>query len=702
MAHIKKTLQYGNHELIIETGLIAKQATGSVVVSLGDTMVMVNVVGLPDKLGSLQGSVPLRVDYQERYYSAGKIPGGFFKREGRPTERETLIARLMDRPLRPLFPKGFRSEVQVVATVLSLDPEIDADIPAIIGASAALALSGIPFQGPLAAARVGYHQGKYLLNPGQTALKHSELELIIAGTKSSVLMVESEAKELSEAIMLGAVQFGHDAFQPVLDMIESLAKSAEAKAPWIWQALVADTTLSEQVKRLAEQETIAAYQVHEKGARVQHLKTIKETVLTALATGEEAADRQVQVEKILEDLDRSIVRNHILDGKARIDGRDAKSIRPITAQAGYLKRVHGSAVFTRGETQAIVALTLGNSKDAQLIDSPLGEYRDPFMLHYNFPPYSVGEIGLVGSPKRREIGHGMLAKRAIRAVLPQIDHFPYTMRLVSEITESNGSSSMATVCGASLALMDAGVPIKAPVAGIAMGLIKEGERFQVISDILGDEDHLGDMDFKVAGTANGVTALQMDIKINGITEAIMQVALEQAKAGRLHILGVMQETLGHPRGETSDYAPQIVSFKINPEKIRDVIGKGGCVIRSLTENTGVSVDINDDGTVQIAAVDRAAGEAVRLRIAAIVEEPEIDKIYEGTVVRIVDFGAFVNFLPGRDGLVHISQITDARVEAVTDVLSEGQVVQVKVLEIDRQGRVRLSMRAVLEEVAAGA
>ncbi len=694
MSLIKKTLQYGEHTLVLETGLIAKQATASVLVSLGDTVVLVTVVA-GQGLSKMQGSLPLRVDYQERYYAAGKIPGGFFKREGRPTERETLIARLMDRPIRPLFAKGFSSDVQVVATVLSLDPNIDADIPALVGASAALRLSGLPVKGPMGAARVGYKDGQYILNPSQSLLKESELDLVVAATHQSVLMVESEAHELSEAIMLGAVSFGHKACQLVIEAIESFAQTEGAAKPSMdWTPVVEDALLSEQVRRLAEQDTIAAYQIHEKGARALRLKTIHDMVVEALATAEHE-ERKTEVEKILEKLDRSVVRGRILEGQPRIDGRDFKTIRPISGKAGFLKRVHGSALFTRGETQAIVALTLGTTKDAQLIDSPLGEYKDPFMLHYNFPPYSVGEIGMMGSPKRREIGHGMLAKRGMRAVLPK--DYPYVLRIVSEITESNGSSSMATVCGTTLALMDAGVPIKSPVAGIAMGLVKDGDRFQVLSDILGDEDHLGDMDFKVAGTALGVTALQMDIKIDGITEAIMEVALDQAKAGRQHILGVMNQILPASRGQTSAFAPQIITLKINPEKIRDVIGKGGSVIRALTDNTGVTVDINDDGTIQIAAVDRTAAETVCRRIAGIVEEPEIGKIYEGRVARIVDFGAFVTFLPGRDGLVHISEITHERVDSVSDVLSEGESVKVRVLEIDRQGRVRLSIKAVQED-----
>ncbi len=698
VAAIKKTIQFGDHRLVIETGVVARQASGSVIISLDDTSVLVTVVGLQE-MGTPQNFLPLRVDYQERSYAAGKIPGGFFKREGRPSERETLISRLIDRPIRPLFPKGFSQEVQIIATVLSLDPQIEADIPAMIGASAALALSGVPFNGPMGAARVGYKDGKYILNPTQAQLKDSDLDLIVAGTEHSVLMVESEAHELSESIMLGAVMFGHQQFQPIIQLIKELAKEG-GKSTWDRKPLAENVELADQIKTSCENEVAAAYHIHEKPVRYQRLKQIKADLIENIAGKEATHEKKAEIQKILEKLDSSIVRGRILAGEARIDGRNTKTVRPITVNTGLLPRTHGSSLFTRGETQAIVVVTLGTGRDAQMIDSPLGEYKDPFMLHYNFPPYSVGEVGQVGSPKRREIGHGMLAKRAIRGVLPKDSEFPYVLRVVSEITESNGSSSMATVCGTSLALMDAGVPIKAAVAGIAMGLIKEGDRFQVISDILGDEDHLGDMDFKVAGTSKGITALQMDIKIDGITEEIMKVALDQAKEGRLHILDIMNQALPAPKIEMSDFAPQIISFKINPEKIRDVIGKGGATIRSLTEDTGATVDINDDGTVQIASVDKAAGIEVRRRIDLITADVEIDKIYEGRVVRITEFGAFVNFLPGKDGLVHISQITERRIATVEEVLEEGQVVKVKVLEIDRQGRVRLSMKAVEESSAS--
>lgn len=693
MKPIKKTIAYGDHKLTIETGVIARQASASVLVSLDDTTVLVTVVGLPDS--NPLDFLPLRVDYQERSYAAGKIPGGFFKREGRPSERETLISRLIDRPIRPLFPKTFAHEVQVIATVLSLNPEIDADIVAMIGASAALSISGIPFDGPMGAARVGYKDGQYLLNPTQTQLDTSELDLVVAGTETSVLMVESEAKELPESVMLGAVMFGHKQSQVVIQLIKELMKES-GKSAWTWQPTLADTTLENEVKSLCTQSVNDAYQIQDKILRKQKLKEIKNDLLATLVSENktETEEKQAKAADILETLESSIVRGKILSGAPRIDGRDTKTIRPIFINTGILPRAHGSALFTRGETQAIVVLTAGTGRDAQVIDSPLGEYKDTFMLHYNFPPYSVGEVGQVGSPKRREIGHGMLAKRAIRGVLPADTQFPYVLRVVSEITESNGSSSMATVCGTSLALMDAGVPVKAAVAGIAMGLIKENDKFQVISDILGDEDHLGDMDFKVAGTTKGVTALQMDIKINGITEEIMRVALDQAKEGRMHILGIMNQAIAAPRAQMSQFAPQIVSFRINPEKIRDVIGKGGATIRSLTEETGATVDIQDDGTVQIAAVDKAASDEVRRRIELITADVEIGKVYEGKVVRIAEFGAFVNFLPGKDGLVHISQISDQRIANVTDVLQEGQIVKVKVLEIDRQGRVRLSMKAV--------
>jgi len=697
---IKKTIQYGEHTLTLETGIIARQASGAVLVSLDDTSVLVTVVGLQGA-GCVQSFLPLRVDYQERSYAAGKIPGGFFKREGRPSERETLISRLIDRPIRPLFPKGFGHEVQIVATVLSLNPEIDSDIPAMIGASAALAISGIPFNGPMGAARVGYKEGRYLLNPTQTQLKVSELDLVVAGSEHSVLMVESEAKELPESVMLGAVMFGHQQFQGVIKTIKELAEEI-GKSAWEWTPIVENTELAVEIRALCENEVAAAYQIHEKQLRRQTLKSITDNLVEKYQNAENIDATKAVINTVLEHLDRDVVRGRILANQPRIDGRDLKTVRPITISTGMLPRAHGSSLFTRGETQAIVAVTLGTGRDAQVIDSPLGEYKDTFMLHYNFPPYSVGEIGAVGSPKRREIGHGMLAKRAIRAVLPKEAEFPYVLRVVSEITESNGSSSQATICGTSLALMDAGVPIKSAVAGIAMGLIKEGDRFQVLSDILGDEDHLGDMDFKVAGTNKGVTALQMDIKIDGITEEIMRVALEQAKEGRLHILEVMNQSISMPRVEMSEFAPQIISFKINPEKIRDVIGKGGATIRSLTEDTGATVDIQDDGLVQIAAVDKAAGEEVRRRIELITAEVEIGKIYEGKVVRIAEFGAFVNFLPGKDGLVHISQISDRRIATVDEVLQEGQTVQVKVLEIDRQGRVRLTMKLSVEVGAAPA
>lgn len=692
---ISKEIQFGSHKLVMKTGEIARQASGSVLVSLGDTTVLVTVVGINDPK-SVQDFVPLRVDYQERSYAAGKIPGGFFKREGRPSEREILICRLIDRPLRPLFPEGFGNEVQIVATVLSLDPEIDADIPAMIGASAAMALSGIPFNGPMAAARVGYINGKYVLNPTQSELQNSALDLVVAGTRNSVLMVESEAKELPEDVMLGAVMFGHDAFQPVIRAIDDLAKEAK-KPDWNWLKTEVNPKLRQLIQEKYTQKVTEAYKLQEKGARYARLDEIvleaAGEFVTSSVEGVESVSADV-VKHIIEDMKSKIVRQRIINGETRIDGRDTKTVRPIEIKPGVLHRAHGSALFTRGETQAIVVATLGTSRDAQVIDSPLGEYKDTFMLHYNFPPYSVGEVGMVGSPKRREIGHGNLAKRAMKGVMPSEQAFPYVLRVVSEITESNGSSSMATVCGTSLALMDAGVPVKAAVAGIAMGLIKEGNQFEILSDILGDEDHLGDMDFKVAGTSQGVTALQMDIKIDGITEEIMRVALGQAKEGRMHILGIMSQALPAARSGLSAFAPQIVTFRINPEKIRDVIGKGGATIRALTEETGTTIDIQDDGTVQIAAVDKAASDEVRRRIELITSEAEIGKVYEGKVVRIAEFGAFVNFLPGKDGLVHISQISEQRVNQVSDILQEGQTVKVKVLEIDRQGRVRLSMRAV--------
>ncbi len=686
-----KTFKYGDSQVTIETGAIARQASGSVLVRMGDTVVLVAVVGVPSPEAG-RDFFPLTVHYQERTYAAGKIPGGYFKREGRPSERETLISRLIDRPLRPLFPADFTDEVQVVATVLSLDPKVDADIPAIIGASAAVYLTGMPFQGPIAAARVGYKDGVYLLNPTIKSIEDSSLDLVVAGTKAAVLMVESEAKELSEEVMLGAVLFGHEQMQVVIDAILSLAEDA-GRPSWSWTPKATDAQLEQQVRELAQDKVRTAYQVREKLARrAQIVQVAEEVVKTLCGDAESAAPKPEEVRKLLGAIEEYVVRHDILEGRPRIDGRDNKTVRPITIQAAILPRTHGSVLFTRGETQALVVATLGTERDSQVIDDLSGERKEPFMLHYNFPPYSVGEVGMVGSPKRREIGHGRLAKRALQAMIPPLTEFPYVLRVVSEITESNGSSSMATVCGASLALMDAGVPVKAPVAGIAMGLIKEGERFAVISDILGDEDHLGDMDFKVAGTINGITALQMDIKIQGITPEIMRHALAQAKEGRLHILQIMDQTLAASRPEISSFAPRITTIRINPDKIRDVIGKGGVTIRELTEATGTVIDISDDGVVKIAAVDHEAAEEARRRIDLIVAEVELGALYEGTVVKIMDFGAFVAILPNKQGLVHISQICHERVANVADKLQEGQVVRVKVLEIDRQGRIRLSMK----------
>lgn len=694
MFGIKKHIQYGKHSITLETGIIARQASGAVTITMDDTMVLVTVVGLPTPCDS--AFFPLRVDYQEPSYASGKIPGGFFKREGRPSEREILISRLIDRPIRPLFPEGFKHEVQIIAKVLSFNPEVDADIPALIGTSAALAISGIPFEGPLGAARVGYKDGAYLLNPTAKELQDSELNLVVAGTDTSVLMVESEAKELSEETMLNAVMFGHQAFQTVIQGIKEFANEVNSVS-WDWVAPPVNHALEAGIRAEFLLEIDAAYHIHEKLVRYEELRVIQEKILEKYAPAETATPSDINaVKALLEDIEASVVRNNILAGKPRIDGRDSKTVRPIYVSTGLLPRTHGSALFTRGETQALAILTLGTSRDAQVIDSPMGEQKDFFMLHYNFPPYSVGEVGQVGSPKRREIGHGRLAKRALQAVLPDQSQFPYVLRAVSEVTESNGSSSMATVCGISLALMDAGVPIKSAVAGIAMGLIKEGERFAVITDILGDEDHLGDMDFKVAGTLNGITALQMDIKIAGITGEIMRVALQQAQAARLHILEIMNAAIKAPRQQMSVFAPRIVTFMINPEKIRDVIGKGGATIRALTEETGTTVEIQDDGTVQVASVDKLAGDEARRRIEELTAEAEIGKIYKGVVVRLAEFGAFVNFLPGKDGLVHISQITHERVENVNDFLQEGQEVEVVVLEIDRQGRVRLSMKVVEE------
>jgi polyribonucleotide nucleotidyltransferase len=688
----KQSFQYGPNTFTIETGEIARQADASAVVSVGDTVVLVTAVGAKTAVPG-RDFFPLTVNYQEKTYAAGRIPGGFFKREGRPTEKETLTSRLIDRPIRPLFPEGFANEVQVVATVLSLNPEIDSDIPALLGASAALALSGMPFLGPIGAAKVGYRDGQYLLNPTATDLKTSALELVVAGTKDGVLMVESEATGLSEDVMLGAVSFGHQAMQAAIQAINALVAAA-GKPKWNWKAPAANTELEEAVASRATAGLNAAYSLVVKQERRDAIAAIKEKILAELAVGETAKTTTDAVKKIFGDLEYRIVRDRILSGAPRIDGRDHKTVRPITVKVGILPRTHGSALFTRGETQALVVTTLGTGRDAQIIDALQGERKEPFMLHYNFPPFSVGETGMMGSPKRREIGHGNLAKRGVKAVMPSVEKFPYILRVVSEILESNGSSSMASVCGSSLALMDAGVPIKAPVAGVAMGLVKEGDRFQVLTDILGDEDHLGDMDFKVAGTKDGITALQMDIKITSITSEIMKVALAQARDGRLHILEKMNAVLSKPREKMSEWAPTITTIKIDPEKIRDVIGKGGSVIRAITEETGTTIDIENDGTVKIASVSGAAAREAQRRIEQITADVEVGQIYEGKVVRLMDFGAFVAILPGRDGLVHISQISNERVERVSDKLREGDVVKVKVLEVDRQGRVRLSMRDV--------
>ncbi len=691
MSIVKKSFPYGQHTVTLETGEVARQATGAVMASMGDSVVLVTVVAAKEAKPG-QGFFPLTVDYVEKFYAAGRIPGGFFKREGRPSEKETLTSRLIDRPLRPLFPEGFLNEVQIVATVLSLDPKVDPDIPAILGASAALAVSGVPFNGPIGAARVGYANGQYLLNPSFKDLEASQLDLVVAGTESSVLMVESEAKELPESVMLGAVLFGHKEMQIAIRAIRELARDAGAR-PWDWQPPAPDVELVSSVEKYKTQ-IHDAYAIVDKLARRDALAKLREQIITALCPKDEPGFDPEHVRVAIENLEYKIVRAKALEEGRRIDGRGKMDIRPISIRVGVLPRTHGSALFTRGETQALVVTSLGTGRDAQIIDAIEGERKEPFLFHYNFPPFSVGEVGRVGSPKRREVGHGRLARRGVQAVMPTQEQFQYVVRVVSEITESNGSSSMASVCGASLSLMDAGVPIKAPVAGIAMGLIKEGDRYVVLSDIMGDEDHLGDMDFKVAGTAAGVTALQMDIKISGITAEIMEAALAQAKAGRMHILGEMNRVLNAPRAEMSEYAPRIITIKIHPDKIRDVIGKGGAVIRALTEETGTTIDIEDDGTVKIASVDAAAGEEARRRIEQITADVQVGAIYEGRVAKLMDFGAFVNILPGRDGLVHISQISDERVESVSDKLREGDVVKVKVLEIDKQGRVRLSMKAV--------
>ena len=689
MNPIRQEFQYGDHKITLETGEIARQADGAVMIDVDGTSLLVTVVGKKEPAGG--DFFPLTVNYQEKAYAAGKIPGGFFKREGRPSEQETLTSRLIDRPIRPLFPEGYTHEVQIIATVVSLNPNVDPEIAALLGASAALAVSGLPFNGPIGAACVGYKDGEYLLNPSPAALKESELTLVVAGTAHAVLMVESEAKGLSEEIMLGAVLFGHEQMQTAINAINEFAAAAGCGVVE-WVAPETNVELKQLVTEAVEADITAAYTIAEKLVRQEHLKGIRNAVVEKLSVNYAEKD----IRGIIEHLEYRIVRHAVLEGR-RIDGRALDSVRPITIRTGVLPRTHGSALFTRGETQALVIATLGTQRDAQIIDALAGEYKEPFMLHYNFPPYSVGETGFVGSPKRREIGHGRLAKRGILAVLPNMDEFPYTIRVVSEITESNGSSSMASVCGSSLALMDAGVPITTPVAGIAMGLIKEGDSFKVLSDIMGDEDHLGDMDFKVAGSIEGITALQMDIKIEGITAEIMQTALAQAKVGRLHILGEMNKALAATRNEMSDFAPRIITFKIDPSKIREVIGKGGATIRSITEQTGASVDLTDDGIVKVASVDKAAGEEARRLIEEITAEVEVGKIYEGKVVRLMDFGAFVTILPGKDGLVHISQISDEHVDKVSDRLNEGDVVKVKVLEIDRQGRVRLSIKEAEKE-----
>lgn len=690
MLSVKRSFPYGEYEVTLETGEIARQADGAVLVTMSDTVVLVTAVA--EKTASENRDFfPLTVNYQEKTYAAGKIPGGFFKREGRPGEKETLTSRLIDRPIRPLFPDGFYNEVQVIATVLSINPEVDPDIPAMLGASAALKLAGVPFGGPIAGARVGYIDGRFVLNPTKSQMEKSQMDLVVAGTASAVLMVESEIKCLDEDIVLEAVMFGHSHFQVAVDAISELAAQC-GKPAWEWTPPQADADLQREVAAYAEKGLSEAYRIHEKQRRSNRVAELKAATIAALTTGNSPRWTSDRVTDEFARLESRIVRQRVIDGEARIDGRDTKTVRPITIRTGVLPRTHGSALFTRGETQALVVTTLGTDRDAQIIDALSGEHRDRFMLHYNFPPFSTGEISFMTSPKRREIGHGRLARRAISAVLPDMSKFPYVVRVVSEITESNGSSSMASVCGASLSLMDAGVPISAPVAGIAMGLVKEGDRYQVLTDILGDEDHLGDMDFKVAGTSSGVTALQMDIKIDGITRDIMRDALRQARDARLHILHQMNQVLDAPRQRMSEWAPTIITMKIDPEKIRDVIGKGGSVIRAITEETGTTIDIDNDGTVKIASVDAASGREAQRRVEMITADVEVGRIYEGRVARLMDFGAFVTILPGRDGLVHISQISDERVERVSDRLREGDLVRVKVLEVDRQGRIRLSMR----------
>ncbi len=698
MGKITKSLQYGQRTLTLETGEIARQASGAVMASMGDTVVLATVV-VDKEPRPGQDFFPLTVDYQEKTFAAGRIPGGFFKREGRPSEKEILTCRLIDRPIRPLFPDSFTNQVQVIVTVMSLDPEIDPDIVSLIGVSAAISLSGVPFGGPVGAARVGYIDGQYILNPTSGQVKESQLDLVVAGTKAGVLMVESEAKILPEETMLEAVMFGHAQMQPVIEAINEFTREAGAK-PWDWQAPEKNASLLEPVQKSGVTEITSAYGIADKVSRQDKLAQVREHIVSSVASVDAGEEELAEIKKAIKGIERDVVRGRILEGESRIDGRGTRTVRPITIRVGVLPRTHGSALFTRGETQALVTTTLGTGRDAQIIDALEGERKDPFMLHYNFPPYSVGETGRVGSPKRREIGHGRLARRSIAAVLPDMDEYPYVVRVVSEITESNGSSSMATVCGASLSLMDAGVKIKAPVAGVAMGLIKEGKRFAVLTDIIGDEDHLGDMDFKVAGTSEGVTALQMDIKIEEITKEIMQAALEQAKEGRFHILDAMNQVIAESRAELSDYAPRIITFKINPDRIRDVIGKGGTTIRAICEETNATIDISDDGTVKIASVDNAATQEARRRVEQLTADVEVGMVYEGRVAKLMDFGAFVTILPGRDGLVHISQISNERVENVSDKLKEGDNVKVKVLEVDKQGRIRLSMKAVAQQAAS--
>ncbi|GLQ95345.1 polyribonucleotide nucleotidyltransferase [Dyella acidisoli] len=699
MAKVTKSFQYGNHEVTLETGEIARQASGAVMVSMGGTVVLVTVVAAA-KAKDGQDFFPLTVDYVEKFYSAGRIPGGFFKREGRPTEKETLTSRLIDRPVRPLFPEEFKNEVQVIAQVISLNPEIDGDIASMIGASAALSLAGIPFKGPIGAARVGYANGQYLLNPTVSELKTSDLDLVVAGTANAVLMVESEAKLLSEEVMLGAVVYGHQQMQVVVNAINAFVAEAGRKA-FKWEVPARNDALFNDIQGILGDRLEKAFAIRDKLERRDAIAALKSDIKAGIA--ETAASHgwsDLEISNAFAEIEYRTMRDGVLKTKVRIDGRKLDDIRPISVRVGVLPRTHGSALFTRGETQALVVATLGTARDAQIIDAPEGESKDPFLFHYNFPPFSVGEAGRFGAPKRREIGHGRLAKRGVQAVKPAMEEFPYVLRVVSEITESNGSSSMASVCGSSLALMDAGVPLKAPVAGIAMGLVKEGSDFVVLSDILGDEDHLGDMDFKVAGSAEGVSALQMDIKIEGITEEIMKLALEQAKRGRLHILGEMAKVISQPRAEMSEYAPRLLTIKIHPDKIREVIGKGGATIRAITEETGTTIDISDDGTVVIASVNRMAAEEARKRIDQIVSDVEPGRIYEGKVAKLMDFGAFVTILPGKDGLVHVSQISNERVEKVSDKLKEGDIVKVKVLEVDKQGRIRLSMKAVTEDEGA--